>query len=359
MNRESIAEAGGAGSFPLPPGFLPRVCGVAAAASVASALILISFGHVSGEAGTTRAFVVPFVYSYSIAVPSAVLLFLMGSMSPDSERRPSLLKRVGVLVATNTAGCLFGGLVLGAFQIYPWFNYWSQFRFAAKFGAVITLTFGLSMDFYENVRTRLDLATLQEERARKLAAEARLSSLESRIHPHFLFNTLNSISSLIPTDPKRAEDVLGKLAALLRFSLSANQMGLISLGQEIQIVRNYLEIESARFGPRLRYSIDVPPEMENIPIPPLSVETLVENSVKHAIAPRPGGGEIRVGASMLNGSVVLDVSDDGPGFKLDALPPGHGLDNLSARLTLLFGAAAHLEVVRLGKFCTARMSCPR
>ncbi len=113
------------------------------------------------------------------------------------------------------------------------------------------------------MRHRLQFATLElrtqqaeQERAYKLLAEARLSSLASRIHPHFLFNTLNSIASLIPTDPKRAEDTVGKLASLLRFSLSGNQAGLVPLSQELKIVRDYLEIERTRFGQRLRYTID-------------------------------------------------------------------------------------------------------
>jgi len=348
-----------AGKYELPRGFVPRVCGVAAAAGVASALIIISFEHASRFSEILRDFEMPLIYSYSIAVPSAVLLYLLGCKTVARPRRFRLLSTVGVLAATNTAGCLFSGLVLSALQLDPWDHYWPRFRFAAMFGMVITLTFGLGMDFYQHVRSRLDLATLEEERARKLAAEARLSSLESRIHPHFLFNTLNSISSLIPKDPKRAEDVLGKLASLLRFSLNANQMGLASLAQEIQIVHDYLEIERTRFDSRLRYSIDVPAEMANIRVPPLSVETLVENSIKHVIAQRPAGGEIRVSAAVEGGRAIIEVSDDGPGFALDSVPLGHGLDNLTARLALLFGGAARMEVVRNGKYFTMRISFPQ
>jgi LytS/YehU family sensor histidine kinase len=99
--------------------------------------------------------------------------------------------------------------------------------------------------------------------------------------------------------------------------------------------------------------------MENIGIPPLSVETLVENSIKHVIAQRPAGGEIRVSAAVEGGRAILDVSDDGPGFSLDSVPLGHGLDNLSARLALLFGGAARLEVARNGKYFSTRMSFPQ
>lgn len=358
MSNEPIPSATEAGRYQLPRGFILRVCGVGAAASVASGLIFVSFEHAPRLSELLRDFAIPLVYSYSIALPSAVLLFHLGRRTYASRRSFSLLRTVGVLAATNTVGCLFSGLVLGALRLETWGNYWSRFRFAMMFGMVITLTFGLGMSFFQQMRWRLDSATLEEERARKLAAEARLSSLESRIHPHFLFNTLNSISSLIPSDPKRAEDVLGKLAALLRFSLNSNQAGLVPLGQEMLIVRDYLEIERTRFDSRLRYSIDVPAEMANIRIPPLSVETLVENSIKHAIAQRPGGGEIRVSAAVEAERAVLEVRDDGPGFLLDSVPLGHGLDNLSARLALLFGGDARLEVVRNGEYFTTRMSFP-
>jgi len=358
VNDKPGSGVGEDGEFKLPRGLFSRVCGVAAAAGVASGVIIISFEHASRFSEILRNFEIPLIYSYSIALPSAVLLCLVERRTFARRRNFSLFRAVGVLAVTNTVGCLFSGLALSALQLDPWANYWPRFRFAMMFGMVITLTFGLGMNFYQHVRSRLDFATLEEERARKLAAEARLSSLESRIHPHFLFNTLNSISSLIPKDPKRAEQVVGKLAALLRFSLHANQTGLAPLGQEIQIVRDYLEIESTRFDSRLRYSIDVPAEMESLGIPPLSVETLVENSIKHVIAQRPGGGEIRVSASVRDGRAVVDVSDDGPGFALDAVPLGHGLDNLTARLALLFDGGARLEVARDGKYFIARMSFP-
>ena len=178
VNNEPGSGVSEAGKYELPRGFVPRVCGVAAAAGVASGLIIISFEHASRFSEILRNFEIPLIYSYSIALPSAVVLYLLGRKTIARRRSLILLGTVGVLAATNTAGCLFTGLVLSALQLDPWDRYWSRFRFAVMFGMVITLTFGLSMDFYQQVRSRLDLATLEEERARKLAAEAQLSSLE-------------------------------------------------------------------------------------------------------------------------------------------------------------------------------------
>src|SRR5205823_3935058 len=125
----------------------------------------------------------------------------------------------------------------------------------------------------------------ERERALKLATEARLSSLESRIHPHFLFNTLNSISSLIQEDPVRAERLIERMAALLRFSLDSTNAGLVPLYQEMKIVRDYLEIERARFGDRLGFEVNIPAEFDRFEVPPLAIQTLVENSVKYAVSP--------------------------------------------------------------------------
>ena len=199
---------------------------------------------------------------------------------------------------------------------------------------------------------------MEQERAFKLLAEARLSSLESRIHPHFLFNTLNSIASLIPIDPQRAEDTVGKLASLLRFSLNAQNSGLVPLAQELKIVRDYLEIESTRFGSRLRYEIQIPAAMNAVKVPPLAVQTLAENSVKHVAALRPGGASIRVSGRMADGRAVLEVIDDGPGFSLGAIAPEHGLGNLVARLDLLFGDQGKLDAGRENDRTVVRLSFP-
>ncbi len=205
------------------------------------------------------------------------------------------------------------------------------------------------------------LAGVSGERAvlaKKLATEARLSSLESRIHPHFLFNTINSVSSLIQEDPKGAERLLERMSALLRFSLDSSQNGAVPLGTELKIVTDYLEIEKVRFGNRLRYAIDFPEAMAPVEIPPLSVQTLVENSVKYAVAPRREGGTVRVSGTVDGERLRLCVWDDGPGFTVDAMSPGHGLDNLQARLLTLYGTDAALDVRRAPDGMAVTVSLP-
>ncbi len=273
--------------------------------------------------------------------------------------------RIMALLANSVAGGLLACLILVAFGFIPRDLYWPEFLGSLKIATFLTMLAGLGIATYETLHWRLEETTLQlrtkeleRERALKLATEAQLASLESRIHPHFLFNTLNSISSLIPEDPQRAERLLEQMAALLRFSLDSNQSGLVPLASELKIVADYLEIEKARFGERLRYRIDLAPDLNGERVPPLSVQTLVENSVKFAIAPNRAGGEIVISGRRGNGHLRVEVCDDGPGFTLESSPPGHGLDNLKGRLDTLFGQDASLTLERREQHNHIRLSVP-
>jgi two-component system sensor histidine kinase AlgZ len=262
-------------------------------------------------------------------------------------------------------GGLIACLIFVALGFIPLDLYWPEFFGSLKIATFLTLLAGLAIATYETLHWRLEETTLQlrtkeldRERALKLATEAQLASLESRIHPHFLFNTLNSISSLIPEDPQRAERLLEQMAALLRFSLDSNQSGLVPLASELKIVADYLEIEKARFGERLNYRIDLAPDLNGAKVPPLSVQTLVENSVKFAIAPSRAGGEIVISSTRDNGHLRVEVSDAGPGFTLESTPAGHGLDNLKGRLATLFGSDASLTLVRREQHNHMQLSVP-
>lgn len=247
-----------------------------------------------------------------------------------------------VIAFLSAVGALIVGLILLNTGLYPssgW-NYWSHFGQEVIFDTGIALV----INFIIIQNWRMHDALREKERALKLASEAQLASLESRVHPHFLFNALNSVSALTREDPIKAEQLIQRLATLLRFSLDANDHGLVTLDEELKIVRDYLEIEQARFGPRLSSSISVAPGAGSLKTPPLAVQTLVENSVKHAISSRREGGEVRVGATTRGEDLVLSVWDSGPGFDLAATPGGRGLDNLAARLKSLFDGRARLQV---------------
>ncbi len=177
-----------------------------------------------------------------------------------------------------------------------------------------------------------------------LPAEAQLASIESRVQPHFLFNTLNSIAALVHDDPAGAERMTGQLASLLRSALDSTATPLVRLDEELRVVRAYLDIERVRFGDRLRYDVDIGDGTASAIVPRMALQTLVENSVKYAVSPRREGGSICVRARAGAGRIRVSVEDDGPGFDPASRPEGHGLALLDARLAMLFGDRSSMQI---------------
>jgi two-component system sensor histidine kinase AlgZ len=291
---------------------------------------------------------VSLVYSHSIGWIATFAFTAAAPLLRRYSRVRTWLAILAILVLCATLGCALGSLILA--PLFGSFSYWNLFRKAylyclpiCMFIGVVSVLVSESRERFRTSELKLRTRELERERAEKTAAEARLSSLESRVHPHFLFNALNSASALIREDPAKAERLIEQLAALLRFSLDVSH-ALVPLEREILIVRHYLEIERVRFGDRLRYAIDVPPEMLSAEVPALSIQTLVENAVKHAIAPRRDGGMVTVRAVAAKGETRIEVIDDGPGFTPAEMKQGHGLDLLQSRLATLFGDRAALDI---------------
>ena len=187
-------------------------------------------------------------------------------------------------------------------------------------------------------------------------AAARLAELQSRIRPHFLFNALNTALALVRADPEKAERVLEDLSELFRVAL-AEAGASVSLEEEVELARRYLDIESVRFGPRLAVHWDIDPRTHAARIPPLVLQPLVENAVRHGIEPSAAGGQVTVRTAVQRGQVIVTVSNtlgDEPGS------PGHGmaLHNLRERLRLLHDVAAQCDVWREGGLFHARIVLP-
>ena len=187
-------------------------------------------------------------------------------------------------------------------------------------------------------------------------ASARLAELQSRIRPHFLFNALNTALALVRVDPARAESVLEDLAQIFRSAL-AEAGASVSLAEEIELARRYLAIEQVRFGARLRVKWEIDPRVHGARVPPLVLQPLVENAVRHGIEPSSRGGSVVVRASLRRGQVVLLVINtlgEEPGS------PGHGmaLHNIRERLRLLHDVAAQCDVWIDGRLFHARIVLP-
>ncbi len=176
----------------------------------------------------------------------------------------------------------------------------------------------------------------REQRLRELVSQAELRALQARIHPHFLFNALNALYGSIPREAKAARRAVLHLAEIFRYLLKGAG-GLIPLEKELEIVEAYLEIEFLRLGERLKWKLDVSPEARAVLIPVLSLQPLVENAVRHGVAPFDWPGEVRISAHACGDQCEISVRDTGPGFPEDRGAQGIGLENVRRRLALHFG----------------------
>jgi two-component sensor histidine kinase len=246
-------------------------------------------------------------------------------------------------------------------------------RLALAVGAingVLALIVGGVVEVYEELRWRLaeslrevEEVRLAEARLREHAARAELAALQARINPHFFFNTLNTISSLLEEEPRRAEEIIETLAELFRYTFRASESGPVRLGDELDFVQSYLTIERARFGDRLQVVREVEPAALTVPVPGLILQPLVENAVAHGLAPLKRGGTIRIAARVEGDALLVEVGDDGvgpPPGDADPIREGHGLGNVRQRLETMYGelGSIRLHAATSGRGAVARLRLP-
>lgn len=191
---------------------------------------------------------------------------------------------------------------------------------------------------------------------RQAALRAQIELLKARTQPHFLFNVLNTLTSLIRDDVDAAERTLYQLAELLRAATESTRQDTIPLARELEIIEAYLEIEHTRHGDRLRYEIQVEPELRELPIAPFLLHPLIENAVFHGVSTRKGG-KIRISATRAEGLLTLRVEDDGPGIS-PRRGAGVSLDDLRKRLELLYGERGQLRTQRHEGGFVAELTVP-
>jgi two-component system sensor histidine kinase AlgZ len=207
---------------------------------------------------------------------------------------------------------------------------------------IITWAFILPALIVQGLRDRAHEAERRLAEERQAALRAQIEAIQSRTNPHFLFNAMNTVANLIHEDPKLAERTLERLADILRYALRQSRLEEVPLEQEVAMLEDYLEVQRARFGDRLRYAIEIEPGLKAAKLPPFLLQPLVENAVLHGIAERPGGGAVRLVVKRRGGRVELRVDDDGPGPGASTRRgTGTSLDDLRRRLTLLYGDASH------------------
>ena len=245
-----------------------------------------------------------------------------------------------------------------SFGLSAWYYFTKKFHMAFLTYWVIT---GVShaFEFYRrNRRNELRASQLEAQLSR-----AQLQALKMQLHPHFLFNTLNTISALVHRDPRAADRMVARLGDLLRLTLDNQGVEEVSLKEELEFLQKYLEIEQTRFHDRLTVTLDVDPASLDARLPNLLLQPLVENAIKHGVSARPGAGRIEISARRENGTLNLRVRDDGNGLpaysKPDCSRSGVGLANTRARLVQLYGAAQRFELANAeGGGCVVTISIP-
>jgi two-component system, LytTR family, sensor kinase len=290
-----------------------------------------------------------FIFSFSIGFSIAILLFYFSAVL----MRLSVIARTGALIVLFLiGGCI--GTEVGTFILGAQFAFRNQLGLLV-FNLFLSIIFGSIAFVYfslqekaQRMAVELKEKDVREAKMQQLKTQAELDALQTKVNPHFLFNTLNSIASLISENPAAAESTVEKLSELFRYTLQSTERSTVKLTEELEIVRLYLQIEKIRFGKRLEFEIVCDEKLTDIDIPALLVQPLVENAIKHGIAPEVDGGRIRVEALMTEGECQISVTDSGKGFTSEAGEPGFGLKSIRERLQLIYGAKARLNIVQDG-----------
>ena len=307
------------------------------------ALVLTAFG--AGDFG------VNLVYSHCIGVSIWVLIeaALRWFMPrPDLQwRRMYLLVPLcvglGYVIGLNLAAALLGH-PLGWFVAGPPRLVLGYLLLSLVAGGALSYYF-MSREQLAAASEEMVLASAQAETAQRQSAESKLKLLQTQLEPHMLFNTLANLRALIGSNPVAATEMLDRLNAYLRATLSASRATTHTLQAEFERLRDYLELIAVRMGPRLQYSLELPPELAPVPVPTLLLQPLVENAIGHGLEPKVEGGRITVRASLAADQLTLEVQDSGIGLQPgDTTMDGFGLSQVRERLASAYGERASFEL---------------
>jgi sensor histidine kinase YesM len=289
------------------------------------------------------------VYSHCIGI-NIWLLIELARCYLVPEPKQQWLRLYFIIPVCVVLGYVIG-LYLAAWLLhYPTEGLWSEQPRQVLAYLLLSLTAGGALTYYFMSRERLAAANqetahaaAQTEAAQRHAAESRLVLLQSQLEPHMLFNTLANLRALIGTDPAAATAMLDHLNAYLRATLNASRATAHPLQTEFDRVRDYLELLKVRMGPRLQYTLRLPDALAGVPVPPLLLQPLVENAIKHGLEPKVEGGAITVQATHEAGELKLEVSDTGVGLPQGREPSdGFGMTQVRERLATIYGTRGTL-----------------
>lgn len=293
-----------------------------------------------------------FVYSLSIGLISWLVIDIGRLVLAGRTAKPWPQGWRGVvLVIVGIAVGFLGGNVIGdAWTGKPLLEFLSFSRDKLASTVLITVVAGVVICYFYYSLGKSKYLEGEIALAQRDAADARLKLLETQLEPHMLFNTLANLRVLIATDPPRAVAMLDRLNSYLRVTLSGSRALAHPLAAEFQRLGDYLELMSVRMGPRLAYRLELPDDLREVPVPPLLLQPLVENAIRHGLEPKVEGGEIAVGARREGRRLVLEVRDTGVGIAIDphdSTPRpdgGFGLSQVRERLATAYGEQDGLQL---------------
>ena len=313
--------------------------------SLAGGLVGVAIALFSQEAGAMARFV-PTGILFANAIGFAAG-FSARFVLPRYSGLPACI-RLPLAIVTLLAGGAFGSALIIFWNPLTVLYEGRLLLLLVVVDSIIAVIVGLIIYNYERLRDQIEKSyaaiarnRVREERLRELAARSELKALKAQINPHFLFNALNSISALISSDPDAAQQTLERLAGIFRGTLLASEKGSVPFRKEMELVDAYLDVERARFGKRLSVEQSIDPGARDVPVPPLILQPVVENAVRHGISPTVEGGTVRIDAKLDDGALRIVVQDDGEGTGLidleEMLAEGYGLRNVRDRLATRFG----------------------
>ena len=303
-----------------------------------------------------RHFAPPLAYSLLIGIITWAGVDLGRHLFPSSAQTgwPQGWAWLLLMALAIAAGYLVGGFIADTLSAhYSWYPPGSSHPDGhLRRSLLISLIAGITGSYWFYSRGKSAWLLREMNRERQHATEARLKLLESQLEPHMLFNTLANLRALIGSDPQQAQKMLDHLIDYLRATLNASRSTTHALSAEFDRLRDYLELMAIRMGPRLSYSFDLPADLAAQPVPPLLLQPLVENSIRHGLEPKIEGGRVQVSARREGPSIVIEVLDTGVGSapattgaggSSTAAAHGFGMTQVRERLQTLHGAAASLE----------------
>ncbi len=318
-----------------------------------SVIVLFFFLQELSKINNIREFLLTFLYIQLLIQPIGLSIAILSNTIAYERIHLKIYRHILYIPVAVIAGWI--GFIIGKVLIFFVFGETIHFPQTLSgmlrqssyflFFAILSAIFYSLKENLKETAKKLAEKEIQEQKLKQSKIEAELDALRAKVNPHFLFNTLNSIASLIPQDPEAAEDMVGKLAALFRHALDSERNLEITLSEEIEVIEKYLEIEKIRLGDRLSYKMHMDAALSKVGIPPLLLQPLVENAVKHGIAPKTDGGMIEISCETNGDNYRIQIRDSGVGYNPSNIKStSYGMKNVCERLERFYPHNHHFAI---------------